>query len=172
MLGLGDIVIPGVFVALCLRFDEWKYTRTGKVVTSKCQFAKPYFIACFIAYAIGLVTTVVVMHTFQAAQPALLYLSPACILSVLLTALVRGELPLVFEYKAEEPKDVKKTEAAKKGEKKEGKKEKNVVEKVESNASDNEKDSEDDVEAEAETSGVEKKKARRKKRSTRSTSNE
>ena len=38
------------------------------------------------------------MHNFQAAQPALLYLSPACILSVTGCAWVRGELPLLWAY--------------------------------------------------------------------------
>ena len=71
-----------------------------------------------VAYLLGLGTTIFVMHTFQAAQPALLYLSPACIGSVLLTALVRGEVKELFAYKsaalikaAEDAlkKDVKKT---------------------------------------------------------------
>lgn len=38
------------------------------------------------------------MHTFRAAQPALLYLSPACILSVSLCAVVRGEWGEVWGY--------------------------------------------------------------------------
>jgi minor histocompatibility antigen H13 len=69
MLGLGDIVIPGIFVALCLRFDQYlaHSKNKGKKGASK-GFAKPYFTACFIAYGLGLVTTVVVMHTFKAAQ--------------------------------------------------------------------------------------------------------
>jgi len=54
------------------------------------------------SYIIGLVTTIVVMHTFKAAQPALLYLSPACILSVLVTGLVKGQLNTVFEYTSKE----------------------------------------------------------------------
>lgn len=49
----------------------------------------------------GLATTITVMHVFKAAQPALLYLSPACILAVLLVAVVRGELAEVFAYKSE-----------------------------------------------------------------------
>lgn len=32
------------------------------------------------------------MHTYRAAQPALFYLSPACIGSVILCAVIRGEL--------------------------------------------------------------------------------
>jgi minor histocompatibility antigen H13 len=100
MLGLGDIVIPGIFVALCLRFDQFNRMKQGvATMKSKFDFSKPYYTACFVAYCVGLVTTVVVMHTFQAAQPALLYLSPACTLSVLLMGAVRGELSQVFAYK-------------------------------------------------------------------------
>jgi len=42
------------------------------------------------------------MHQFKAAQPALLYLSPACILSVTFTALVRGELQTFWKYTDED----------------------------------------------------------------------
>lgn len=95
LLGLGDIVIPGIFVALCLRFD---HERAGK--PSHQNYPKPYFRSCFIAYIIGLATTVSVMHFFKAAQPALLYLSPACILSVIITAMFRGELSVVYNFTA------------------------------------------------------------------------
>lgn len=93
MLGLGDIVIPGVFVALCLRFDEHLAPKTPSR-----SFPKPYFYSCFVAYIIGLATTMTVMHVFKAAQPALLYLSPACCLAPLLVALVRGQLSQLFSY--------------------------------------------------------------------------
>ncbi|KAF9167161.1 hypothetical protein DFQ27_007187 [Actinomortierella ambigua] len=110
MLGLGDIVIPGVFVALCVRFDQHLAgTKNPNLGRSK-RFAKPYFTACFIAYVIGLATTMYVMHTFKAAQPALLYLSPACILSVLFMGAARGELKQVFAYTSEDEADKKKKE--------------------------------------------------------------
>ncbi|KAF9971039.1 hypothetical protein BGZ73_006082 [Actinomortierella ambigua] len=110
MLGLGDIVIPGVFVALCVRFDQHLAgTKNPNLGRSK-RFAKPYFTACFIAYIMGLATTMYVMHTFKAAQPALLYLSPACILSVLFTGAVRGELKQVFAYTSEDEEAKKKKE--------------------------------------------------------------
>ncbi|KAJ3299209.1 hypothetical protein HK104_009742 [Borealophlyctis nickersoniae] len=100
MLGLGDIVIPGIYVALCLQFDHHQYLKSkeGKKNKHTYDFPKPYFTACFIAYCAGLVTTVVVMHTFQAAQPALLYLSPACIFSSLITGLIRGEIGQMFSF--------------------------------------------------------------------------
>ena len=38
------------------------------------------------------------MHTFRAAQPALLYLSPACIISISVTALARGEVQTMWSF--------------------------------------------------------------------------
>uniref|UniRef100_A0A8D3C7A4 Histocompatibility (minor) 13 n=1 Tax=Scophthalmus maximus TaxID=52904 RepID=A0A8D3C7A4_SCOMX len=68
MLGLGDIVIPGIFIALLLRFD-----------VSLKKNSRTYFYSSFLAYIFGLGLTIFVMHTFKHAQPALLYLVPACI---------------------------------------------------------------------------------------------
>ncbi|KAJ3040822.1 hypothetical protein HDV00_010437 [Rhizophlyctis rosea] len=120
MLGLGDIVIPGIFVALCLQFDHHRYltSAAGKKNKHTYSFPKPYFHACFVAYILGLVTTVVVMHTFQAAQPALLYLSPACIFSALITAAARGEIKELFAFSPAESS--KKDKNDKKEKKKKG----------------------------------------------------
>lgn len=54
------------------------------------------------------------MHTFRAAQPALLYLSPACIFSVLLLAAIRGELKDFWSYaeESDEPEKAKVDDAA------------------------------------------------------------
>ncbi|KAJ3412423.1 WD repeat-containing protein wrap73 [Chytridiales sp. JEL 0842] len=99
MLGLGDIVIPGIFVALCLQYDHYRFLKTATAKTKYSRsFPTPYFTSCFIMYILGLVTTVAVMHTFQAAQPALLYLSPACILAAVGVAFFRGELKELFEF--------------------------------------------------------------------------
>ena len=70
MLGLGDIVVPGMFVALALRYDRHR----ASTKSSEGGFSKPYFYAALCAYAIGLGTTMMVMHIFKTAQPALLYL--------------------------------------------------------------------------------------------------
>lgn len=94
MLGLGDIVIPGVFVALMLRFDA-----------KQSLASQPYFHVNFVSYVSGLALTVGVMHFFDSAQPALLYLVPACILSSLLTAVARGELSTLLAYSEEKPQE-------------------------------------------------------------------
>lgn len=70
MLGLGDIVVPGMFITLALRYD---LSRSAHKQPSQ-PFAKPYFVTAMSAYVLGLCTTMGVMHFVGAAQPALLYL--------------------------------------------------------------------------------------------------
>jgi minor histocompatibility antigen H13 len=108
MLGLGDIVIPGLLIALLCRFDASHHPKTSRV----------YFHIGFLAYILGLGTTIAVMHIFKAAQPALLYLVPSCLGLPLLVALVRGDLPDLLRYRdypevkkeSSEEKDTKKTD--------------------------------------------------------------
>lgn len=101
LLGLGDIVIPGAFVALALRYDQFiaSEAKPGLYFTRFYRaFSQPYFVACFCAYVAGLVATMSVLHVFQAAQPALLYLSPACAFSVVLVALYQGRLAELWAW--------------------------------------------------------------------------
>ncbi|XP_014745637.1 PREDICTED: minor histocompatibility antigen H13 isoform X1 [Sturnus vulgaris] len=87
MLGLGDIVIPGIFIALLLRFD-----------ISLKKNTHTYFYTSFVAYIFGLGLTIFIMHIFKHAQPALLYLVPACIGFPLLVALAKGEVTEMFRF--------------------------------------------------------------------------
>ncbi|KAM9219010.1 minor histocompatibility antigen H13 isoform 2-T2 [Leptosomus discolor] len=57
MLGLGDIVIPGIFIALLLRFD-----------ISLKKNTHTYFYTSFVAYIFGLGLTIFIMHIFKHAQ--------------------------------------------------------------------------------------------------------
>lgn len=104
MLGLGDIVIPGIFVALMLRYDM------------QCGVPKGtrYFAAVFGGYFAGLAATIVVMNVFKAAQPALLYIVPALLATAFGLAAVRREVKAVYGWteteedsatKGEEKKD-------------------------------------------------------------------
>ena len=65
--------------------------------SKKDKTSRVYFYSGFIAYFVGLVVTVLVMHTFKAAQPALLYLVPACLGTPITLALIRGELKELFK---------------------------------------------------------------------------
>jgi len=58
-----------------------------------------YFRICLLGYFLGLATTVFVMYYFEAAQPALLYLSPACLGSTFILALKRGEVKQLVSFK-------------------------------------------------------------------------
>jgi len=100
MLGLGDIVLPGFLISFLLRFD---YRMVLKLFqeSKKNSLSKPYFSSTFLAYIIGLVMTIFVMHTFKAAQPALLYLVPCCLGASLFMALIRGEFNTLWNYSEE-----------------------------------------------------------------------
>jgi minor histocompatibility antigen H13 len=67
LLGLGDIVIPGIFIALLMRYDAVRAV-VNPVNAENKAFPKPYFMANIIAYALGLLLTVMVMFFFEAAQ--------------------------------------------------------------------------------------------------------
>ena len=105
LLGLGDIVIPGFFLALLLRFDAENAKMSTSKVNVSDNFPKPYFYSALIAYFLGLGTTLFVMVYFQAAQPALLYLVPACLGSSFLCAMIRGEVTLLLAYSEEVEED-------------------------------------------------------------------
>ncbi|XP_066321089.1 signal peptide peptidase 1-like [Miscanthus floridulus] len=86
MLGLGDIVIPGIFVALALRFDVSRGIKNR------------YFNSAFFGYAVGMTVTIIVMNWFQAAQPALLYLVPGVVGFVTVPCLWFGEVKQLLEF--------------------------------------------------------------------------
>ncbi|CAM9661352.1 unnamed protein product [Phaeothamnion confervicola] len=102
MLGLGDIVIPGIFIALLLRYDA---ERAGVPAENGGgegrRFKKGTFRTSMVAYVGGLAVTLFVMRYFNAAQPALLYLVPACLLASAGAAAARGELRALWRYSEE-----------------------------------------------------------------------
>merc|ERR1711916_229922 len=70
------------------------------------EYSRIYFMADYLGYIVGLVITVAVMHVFKAAQPALLYLVPTCLLFPLVVALARGEVAMLFKYDEGDPEPV------------------------------------------------------------------
>ncbi|PNS14838.1 Minor histocompatibility antigen H13 [Sphaceloma murrayae] len=184
MLGLGDVVLPGIMIGLALRFDlylhylrkqkittreegktettkpkyvsvtnkwgEYRWSRwpqrvpltlgpsegprTGKATYEPSekkgniddilpQYKRTYFIASVIGYVIGMSVTLIIMHVFKHAQPALLYLVPGVLGAIWSTALVRGEIKEMWEYTEmieddEDEKEVKKGDESTKNEEK------------------------------------------------------
>lgn len=101
MLGLGDIVVPALFLSMSLRFDLYRHylKHNGLSFHLARPYAKPYFTWGLVSYTLGLVVTVSVMHVFKAGQPALLYLCPAIAGSTLVVAWSRNELAALWEFK-------------------------------------------------------------------------
>jgi hypothetical protein len=84
MLGLGDIALPGLLIVFVRRFDL--------SLPQAKQRSVGYFHVCVAGYAAGMFTCFVVLFVFRAAQPALLYLVPGTLGTVILTGLLRGEV--------------------------------------------------------------------------------
>jgi hypothetical protein len=80
ILGYGDIVLPGLLVSFCLRFDIHKESKF-----------KTYFISSSIGYAIGLVITFIALMILRVGQPALLYLVPCTLGTVLVLSKTKNE---------------------------------------------------------------------------------
>lgn len=144
MLGLGDIVLPGIMMGLALRFDLYlfylrkqhqRHTAPEKLLESKSDkcdivkaewlsatgswgerfwigrkygnlglkeqagvFPKTYFYASVFGYLIGLIATLGIMQAYKHAQPALLYLVPGVLGALWGTALLKGDVTLMWEY--------------------------------------------------------------------------
>ncbi|KAI4157176.1 MAG: hypothetical protein LQ342_008488 [Letrouitia transgressa] len=154
MLGLGDVVLPGMMIGMALRFDLYLFylkkqkkqeynrglhegttgsqdfheqgtTESKKVVkapwipatgqwgsrfwTSQeaiprddrmrgVLFPKTYFRAALIGYIVGMLSTLAIMQVYGHAQPALLYLVPGVLVSFWGTAIVKGEVKLMWRY--------------------------------------------------------------------------
>lgn len=79
LLGLGDMALPGFFMAFCYYFD-----RTKNI--------KIYHITSMISYIIALILCLFCLIVYNLAQPALLYISPCLLISVAYIGWRRGEL--------------------------------------------------------------------------------
>ncbi|XP_060115797.1 signal peptide peptidase-like 2A isoform X2 [Heteronotia binoei] len=101
LLGFGDIILPGVLVAYCHRFD---------VQTSSSSV---YYISCCIGYAVGMLLTFVVLSLMKMPQPALLWLVPCILITSALVAWKRKEMKKFWEgnsYQVMDPADCATTE--------------------------------------------------------------
>lgn len=83
MLGLGDMVLPGILMAFTYRLDNGLRIRR-------------YFPLCFIGYAFGLVVAFIFVMVYRVAQPALLYLVPCCLGPVLIVGYFTNQLGILW----------------------------------------------------------------------------
>jgi len=86
MLGLGDIVVPGVYIGFLIKF--------GRLVRPKTQV---YRNASLIAYAMSLLCCGAFLILFDQAQPALLYIVPALLITTFALGFYRGEIVKLYQ---------------------------------------------------------------------------
>lgn len=100
MLGLGDMILPSMLIALCLRFDLYRHHEKQPQSFHYLQpISRPYFITGLVAYGLGLILTITALFVFNYGQPALFYIVPLLLLSVYVCAWIRGELTEFWAFR-------------------------------------------------------------------------
>ena len=106
MLGLGDMALPGMLIALLYSEDVFKWQQQcggslGSVVKlsfrSRDFWCTSYVLPSWIGYGVGMFLALGIGTVFQAAQPALLYLVPCTLLPAIVRAYRKKELRALWE---------------------------------------------------------------------------
>ncbi|PRP85607.1 signal peptide peptidase-like 2B-like [Planoprotostelium fungivorum] len=82
LLGLGDIILPGVFLCFLYHVDRFK----------GYENIRGYFLRALFGYALGLILAFLMVTATETGQPALLYLVPLTLGPTLVAAWRKGEL--------------------------------------------------------------------------------
>jgi signal peptide peptidase-like protein 2B len=80
-LGLGDLVLPGLVIKFCHRFD---FLKNSKV----------YYLTALLLYSLSLSLSGMVVVLFNSPQPVLFYVSPFLLFGITLIAYRRGEIEI------------------------------------------------------------------------------
>lgn len=115
MLGLGDIILPGLLISFAARLDAAKkLVNTASIRTRAAgegvrdvsrlyrkrrlwkRIFSGYFYRATLAYATGLMFALIVSHLTQHAQPALMYLIPLTVVTIALTGRRKHELDMLW----------------------------------------------------------------------------
>jgi len=88
-LGLGDIVLPGLFICFLYRFDNSK----------KTKLQHGYFVVAIIGYVLALIIAYCMVITMERGQPALLYLVPCTMIPTAILAWRRKEFSEMWRKK-------------------------------------------------------------------------
>lgn len=94
MLGLGDIIVPGLYLSLCFKYDiDNCILGSGR---QRLKFFKtPLYYSALILYIIGFCLTYLAMYLMERPQPALVFIVPCLSISLLINkCLGSNRLPL------------------------------------------------------------------------------
>ncbi|KAJ8771436.1 hypothetical protein K2173_026613 [Erythroxylum novogranatense] len=105
MLGLGDMAIPAMLLALVLCFDYRKSRDPLNLIDLHSSKGHKYIWYAFPGYAIGLVTALAAGILTHSPQPALLYLVPSTLGPVIVVSWIRRELAEIWEGSTPNPSD-------------------------------------------------------------------
>ncbi|CAF0921454.1 unnamed protein product [Rotaria sordida] len=107
LLGLGDIIMPGLVLCFVLRFESRK--RANSLHNNDpLSFINrlTYFQCCLIGYCAGLLAATISSEVFKCAQPALLFLVPFTLIPLLLIAHLKGDLSSMWSDPFDENNEI------------------------------------------------------------------
>jgi minor histocompatibility antigen H13 len=93
ILGLGDIVIPGLFLSLCFKYDIDNSILSANRQRVK-SFKTPLYYTALGMYFIGLLMTYSALFFFERPQPALVFIVPSLTMSLAANRCFERRLPL------------------------------------------------------------------------------
>ncbi|GMH68203.1 hypothetical protein TrST_g5426 [Triparma strigata] len=97
LLGLGDIVLPGLLMSFACRLDLSKALVSLSNGEEKDKNVSGYFFYVCVGYAMGLMMANVAVYVMEMGQPALLYLVPCTLGVIIKMSMKRGEFEDVFK---------------------------------------------------------------------------
>lgn len=97
---VADIVIPGLFLALMLRFDQSNRAAAAASGPSASSARKlnVYFYATLLGYVAGIVLAWSMLIVFRCVYTTTAFVVPGCLLPPVLVALRLGDVKLFFSY--------------------------------------------------------------------------
>lgn len=93
VLGLGDVVIPGMFLSLCSRFD----TFLNRILNRR---GSRYWLLAMCGYVMALALTDYICYQTNSGQPALLYITPSVTIPIVLMTIIRKEYYAFLAFSA------------------------------------------------------------------------
>lgn len=91
ILGMGDVVLPGLLCMLCARYDQSKIRKDR---SKQFKLWRGYFVPSIISYSLGLIITYIALYMQiggSEGQPALLWLVPSTLGTICALASWRGD---------------------------------------------------------------------------------
>ena len=97
MLGLGDIIVPGIIISLAFNYDVDCCILGKNKPKNHKQFKLPLYYTCLFFYFLALCLTYFAVKIFGKAQPALVFIVPALSLALLLDKCFANRIG-IWEY--------------------------------------------------------------------------